>query len=256
MKKHFTIIVLFTLVINAIYAQKFELSPKDRPLYKVHKADSKITVDGKLNDKAWKKAEARDYNFFYLTNGKKEEQKTTFRMLWDEKNIYIHYDLEDKYINSAETKRDGAPYLDDCTEIFLIPAPNGENIHYCFEINVNKAINDLIFVNNFYGGKKAAIKAYNPEFELEVTVDGTINDNTDIDKGWTMELAIPHAAFNGTTNQFPIKKGSQWAFLALRQIRDDNNIGRRVISTIFPVDNIKEKDVHQPDMFGLMEFVD
>lgn len=256
MKNLFLTAIAFTSIFTCgVSAQKKELSLEQRPIYKVHKATSKIKIDGKLKDVAWFDAETRTFDHFYLTSNDSEKQKTNFRMLWDKDYIYIHYDLQDKFINAAETKRDGAPYLDDCTEIFLTPAPSAENIHYCFEINVNKAINDLVFVNNFNGGN-AVVRQYNPDFKLGVDVKGTINDNTDIDKGWSMELAIPHAAFAGSTSKSPIAIGSKWAFLALRQIRDNNNIGKRVMSTIFPVDNIKEKDVHQPEMFGLLEFVD
>ncbi|NIJ45198.1 hypothetical protein FHR24_001637 [Wenyingzhuangia heitensis] len=257
MNKFISFLIVSTIAISCKTKPSYtsNLSLKDRPVYKVHKATSKITVDGKLDDEAWKQATATNFDYFYLTNGKEEEQKTTFRMLWDEENIYVHYDLEDKFINAKETKRDGAPYLDDCIELFLTPAPNGENIHYCFEINPYKAVNDLVFVNNFHQGKNAAIRTFNPDIELEVTIKGTLNNNNDIDEGWTLEMAIPHSIFNNVSTQYPVALGSQWAFLALKQIRDDNNVGRRVVSTIFPVDNIKEKDVHQPEMFGLLEFV-
>lgn len=252
----YLLLPLIVLFASCNSTHKGKISLTNRPIYKVHKASSNITIDGKLEDLSWEKAEAKTFDYYYLTEKEEEKQKSTFRMLWDEKNIYIHYDFEDKYINAAETKRDGAPYLDDCGEIFLIPAPNGENIHYCFEINPNKAVNDLVYVNDFYNGENVAIRSFDPAIQVEVTINGTLNNNTDIDKGWTLEMAIPHNTFNAVANQFPIQKGSQWAFLALRQLRDDNNIGRRMMSTIFPVDDVKEKDVHQPAMFGLLEFVD
>ncbi|MDO6739172.1 carbohydrate-binding family 9-like protein [Wenyingzhuangia sp. 2_MG-2023] len=254
--KRYLLLPIIVFFVSCTSSHKSKLSLKERPLYKVHKANSELVIDGKLDDTAWEKAEARTFDYYYLTDKEEEKQKTTFRMLWDEKYLYVHYDLNDKFINAAETKRDGAPYLDDCAELFLIPAPNGENIHYCFEINPNKAINDLVFVNDFYQGQNVAIRAFNPDFKLEVAINGTLNNNSDIDKGWSLEMAIPHETFNAVSNEFPIKKGSQWAFLALKQIRDDENIGRRVMSTLFPVENVKEKDVHQPSMFGLLEFVD
>ena len=45
-------------------------------------------------------------------------------------------------------------------------------------------------------------------------------------------------------------------FLALRQDRNTIEGDNRSITTIFPVENIEIKDVHQPDMFGLLELVE
>lgn len=255
MKLNLTLIAFITTTLFFVNAQNKKLDLSERPLYQNHKANTSINVDGVMNEGAWKEAEVRTFNNFYFTKNKEEEQKTTFRMLWDEKNIYLFYESNDKFINAAETKRDGAPYLDDCAEVFFIPAPEVENLHYCFEVNVNKAKNDLVWVNNFQGNNNAIIKQYNPEFKVEVKINGTLNNNTDIDKGWTMEMAIPHDAFKGSTNLHPIQLGNKWAFIALRQYRDINKIGRRCMTTLFPVYHI-EKDVHQPEMFGLMEFVD
>ncbi|MGY5353128.1 carbohydrate-binding family 9-like protein [Wenyingzhuangia sp. IMCC45533] len=250
-------IILFALLatITVTNGQTKKLDISERPLYKNHKANSAILVDGKLDDTAWGEAEVRTFEYFYLTQNKKEEQKTTFRMLWDDQNIYLFYESDDKYVNAAETKRDGAPYLDDCAEVFFIPAPQVENIHYCFEVNVNEAKNDLVWVNNFERNNNAVIKQYNPEFKVAVKINGTLNNNTDVDKGWSMEMAIPHDAFKGATNLHPIQLGNKWAFIALRQFRDVDEIGRRAMTTLFPVYHI-EKDVHQPEMFGLMEFVE
>ena len=43
----------------------------------------------------------------------------------------------------------------------------------------------------------------------EVTVDGTINDNSDTDKGWKMEIAIPLILFDGVGKDSPVKAGNQ-----------------------------------------------
>ncbi len=254
MKKLLYILIITAFLISSCKPTKKKLSLEERPLYKTHKATSKIIIDGKL-DKVWEQAELRTFDYFYLTEKKEDKQKTTFRMLWDDENIYLFYQAKDQFINAAETKRDGAPYLDDCAEVFFIPAPEVENIHYCFEMNVNKAKNDLVWVNNFQRNNSIVIKEYNPEFKVEVKINGSLNNNTDIDKGWTMEVAIPHKAFRGATKFHPIKQGNKWAFLALRQYRDVSEIGKRSMTTLFPIYHI-EKDVHQPEMFGLMEFVD
>lgn len=237
--------------------QEYKLSLEDRPIFKVHKSSREIVADGKMNEKDWGKSEARSFEYIYNAEKPDDAQKTKFRMLWDEENIYLFFECEDKFINARETKRDGMPFFDDCAEIFFTPAPVSSNTHICFEVNIFKAVNDLVYVNNFNQGNGLPVKGYNPEnVKIGVHINGTVNDNSDIDKGWTMEFAIPKEAFLGADRHYPIKAGNKWAFLALRQGRNEVEGQRRVTSTIFPVENFKEKDVHQPNMFGLMEFVD
>ncbi|WP_010135244.1 carbohydrate-binding family 9-like protein [Ochrovirga pacifica] len=233
-----------------------ELSLTDRPVYKVHKVKQAPVIDGVIDLKEWEHAETVSFDYYYLTENEQEQQPTQYRMLWDDENIYVSFQMEDRFINAKETQRDGAPYLDDCVELFLIPSPSAADVHICFEINPNKAVNDLVYVNNFHNGKNAPIRSFDPEITVEVSIQGTVNNNKDLDKGWALEMAIPVKTFRGIASQYPVAKGSQWAFLALKQMRDVDAIGRRMMSTLFPVENIKEKDVHQPNMFGLLMFVE
>ena len=232
-----------------------KLSLGEQSIFKVSKSIDSIIIDGKMNEASWKKAESRMFNYIYRVEKPADKQKTTFRMLWDQTNLYLFYQFEDKYLTARETKRDGEPYLDDCAEIFIIPVPDSLDTHFGFELNMYKAVNDILYFNNYYKGENVGLKTFNPEFRSEVTYVGTINDNSDIDQGWTMEIEIPIAVF-GFLGQFePVQEGNRWAFLAVRQDRNEIEGERRVTSTIFPIYDIN-KDVHQPNRFGLMEFVD
>ncbi|OEJ99082.1 hypothetical protein A8C32_07860 [Flavivirga aquatica] len=165
-------------------AQEYKLSLEERPLYKAKKTNTKIVIDGKMDEEVWEKSEARTLDYHYLTQTPTDKQKTASRMLWDNKTIYLFYKSEYKYLTANEKNRDSKPYLDDCAEIFFIPVPNSLNMHFCFEINLYKAKNDLVFINNYYDNKNATIKAYNPDYKVE-------------------------NAFKGSTNLYPIKKGTK-----------------------------------------------
>lgn len=232
-----------------------KLSLGEQPIFKVNKTQGPITVDGKMNEEIWQKTEARKIDYFYKVEKEDDAQETTYRMLWDDQNLYAFFECKDKYITARETARDGQPYFDDCAEIFIIPAADSLDTHFGFELNLFKASNDFIYFNGFFDGKDAVLKTFNPDFEVEVTVDGTINDNSDIDKGWTMEFKIPLAVFSALGEIVPVSNGNKWAFLAIRQDRNDAEGDRRSTSTIFPIYDIS-KNVHQANRFGLMEFVE
>lgn len=253
-KKLFAFVLTILLMMPLGYAQKNkQLSLGEQETYKAIKNKGKIDVDGKLNEAIWKKTEARSLAHFYNVEKPNDQQNTKFRMAWDDENLYVFFECEDEYITAREKNRDGAPYFDDCAEIFLIPAPDSLNMHFGFELNLYKTANDFIFINDLNKGERVVVKAYNPDYKVAVSVNGTLNDNSDLDTGWTMEMAIPLSVFNGVGYSF-IAEGVQWAFLAVRQDRNDAEGDRRSTSTIYPIYDIS-KNVHQPNRFGLVEFV-
>lgn len=232
-------------------AQK-ELVIGEQPVYKVAKAKGPIAADGKMDEEAWKSAEVVTFDYFFRRDEPLEKQKTEFRMLWDEQNIYLFYTCEDTSITARETGYDGRPYLDDCAEFFCLPVPDSLYMHFGFEVNVTKAKYDYIVLWQF-NNRNVFIPDYNPGYEVGVTMDGTLNNDTDTDKGWTMEYVIPMSVFRGFNTRNLV--GTQWAFQAVRQDRNAVDDRFRSTSTLFPTYDIA-LDVHPPNRFGLMEFTD
>ncbi len=249
--KKLSLMLVVLIPVFSVKAQGF----KERSIFKVSRANESIVIDGKMNETIWSKTEVRSFNYTYNKTKKDDEQKSSFRMLWDDKNLYVFFDFEDKYLTVRETKRDGAPFFDDCAEIFIIPVPEQLNTHFGFELNLNKASNDFIYFNNYYNNTNIALKSFNPDFKAEITYSGTVNDNSDIDKGWTMEMEIPLSVFGFLGEFVPVKKGNKWTLLGLRQDRNDAEGDRRSTSTLFPIADFS-KNVHEPTDFGLMQFVD
>lgn len=222
--------------------------------FKVSKATKKIRVDGKL-DADWKQTEVGQFGHHYRDESASDRQSGTFRMLWDEENLYVFFECEDRFITARETTRDGQPYFDDCAEIFLIPAPAPLDMHLGLEVNLYKASNDFLFLTDFNNGNYVAVKSWNPDFNVAVAIDGTVNDNSDSDRGWSMEFAIPLKLFIGIDKFSPVSPGNKWAFQAVRQDRNDPTGNRRAWSTLYPLSK-DNPSVHDPEYFNLLEFVE
>ncbi len=247
------LIFLISIISAAQSIEKIVLG--EQPVYFVTKTDSPVIIDDKMTEAIWKNAEARNLNNFYKVEKPDDKQQTTFRMVWDDKNIYVFFHFEDKFITAREKNRDGQPYHDDCGEIFMIPAPDSLDSHFGFELNLYKASNDFVYFNNYYDGKDYVLKAFNPTFEVETFYDGTVNDNSDEDKGWSLEMAIPFSTFESMKTLPPVKNGTQWAFMAVRQDRNELESDRISTSTLFPISDFS-KGLHQSKHFGLMQFVE
>lgn len=252
--KHLFFTVSGIFIFTKMHAQQNEkLVLGDHPMFYATKTDMPIVVDGKMNESIWKNTPSTTLDYFYRVEKPEDEQQTTFRMLWDTEYLYLFYEMKDKFLNAREVNRDGAPYFDDCAEIFLIPAPESLDTHFGFEINIYKASNDFIFFNDYYQNNHVVFHPFNPKFDVEVSYQGTLNDNSDIDQGWTMELAIPLSSFGTFANVVPVKKGAQWAFILVRQDRNEKDGNKRVTSTNFPIYDIA-KTTHQPNHFGIVTF--
>jgi hypothetical protein len=244
---------IFFLTGLTLFSQEKQFVIGQQPLYKVAKATGPIVVDGKMDEATWKNADAKSFDYFYRADKPVEKQKSQFRMLWDDENLYLFYQFEDTSLTARETKPDGRPYLDDCVEFFCLPIPDSLNFHFGFEINITKAPYDYVMLWSYYNNRHFFVPGYNPSYKFEVVYDGTINNDKDKDKGWQMELAIPISCFSNFAGR--PKAGQKWAFQAVRQDRNFVDDRFRSTSTLYPIYDIK-KDVHQPNRFGIMEFAD
>ncbi len=233
----------------AVYSQNNTINsnPKEAAL-QVNKTSSKITIDGRADEASWQNAKAHSFENFYKFEKPSDKQNSRFKMLWDEEHIYFFFECDDQFITAREQNQDGEPYFDDCAEIFLIPKDAKINMHLRYEVNLYKSSNDFVFINDIYDNENFVVKSFNPDFDVEVTVNGSINDNSDIDKGWTMEFAIPISNFHINEPTTPIQEGAKWAFLALREERNDPMSNRRSTSTLFTL-KPENQNVHYPKSF-------
>ena len=95
--------VLFLLVFAGCSEKKVQEGPvfskqisgeeKGFPSYSVTRTTVPIVIDGKLDEADWKRAEERTMLDAYT--GGETPQKSTFRMLWDDKFLYVGVYFED-----------------------------------------------------------------------------------------------------------------------------------------------------------------
>ncbi|MBN2863776.1 MAG: carbohydrate-binding family 9-like protein [Bacteroidales bacterium] len=249
-------VVIFVITNLSLYSQtEKQLVTGQQPVYKVSRAKEPITVDGKMDEASWQNAEVRAFEYFYRSDKEPEKQNTEFRMLWDNENLYLFYKCQDTSLTAREKEFDARPYMDDCAEFFCVPVPDSIYFHFGFELNIIKAAYDFVVLWRYYNNRTIFLRSYNPVYKTEVTYDGTLNDDTDKDKMWQMELAIPFSAFSDFHLVSRPKAGVRWAFQAVRQDRNFVSDRFRSTSTLFPIYDIR-KDVHQPSRFGLLEFSD
>ena len=193
---------------------------KEIPHYTALKISSSSTlqIDGRLDEEAWRKVE-RSSSFRDLITGNKTIHETRAAVLWDDEYLYVAYWVEEPNLQATLTKRDAPIYQNNDVELFIA----GRDGYYEFEINSFGTIYEVFFlweeayksagynkmpefdlnkegVKKFYGvgykphprGTRYGFWNWDfPGLKSAVYLDGTVNDDTDRDRGWTVELALP-----------------------------------------------------------------
>jgi len=162
-------------------------------------------IDGRLDDEAWTKAEP--IILVDTVTGKPVTKRTVAKMCWDDIHLYISFECEDEDIWGTFTKHDEWVFTEEVVEAFLCPTCD---INRYFEINVSPRNvvfdGDLQLVNGQHPGVAAMMGWDCKDLRTAVVVDGTLDDRTDKDRGWTVEMAIP---FESLRRQTP-KPGERW----------------------------------------------
>jgi len=114
-------------------------------------------------------------------------------MAWDSTALYVAARLEEPHLWATLTRRDTIIYLDNDFELFL--DPDGDTHHYYeLEINALGTVWDLLLERPYRDGDPAVTAWDIAGLRSAVRVRGTLNDPSDRDSGWTVELAIPWEA--------------------------------------------------------------
>ena len=140
----------------------------------------------------------------------KPRLRTRAKMLWDDTYFYIAAQLNEPHVWGTLTKHDSIIFLDNDFEVFIDPA--GSNHNYGeFEINALNTGWDLLLKKPYRDGGPADIGWEIPGLKTAVHIDGTLNDPRDVDKGWSVEIAMPWAVLGKLSKQpAPPRNGDQW----------------------------------------------
>ncbi|MEO6686763.1 MAG: carbohydrate-binding family 9-like protein [Dyadobacter sp.] len=148
-------------------------------------------MDGKLDEKSWQNA-GWTSSFVDIEGQKKPLplQNTQVKMLWDKKYLYIAAVLDEEHIWAYQNKKDQIVYLENDFEVFIDPDNNTDN-YYELEINALNNSFDLFLPKPYKKGGQPVLNWDIKNLRSAVLIEGTINDGTDKDKRWTLEIAIP-----------------------------------------------------------------
>ena len=205
---------LLVLLIGAAAALRAAdiISAKTFPKsYIAYKTAKPLKIDGKLDDASWLAVPWTD-EFVDIEGNLKPppRYRTRAKMLWDDGFFYIGAELEEPHVWATLTKRDTVIYNDNDFEVFI--DPNGDSHEYYeFEMNALNTVWDLLLPKPYKDGGRA-VESWNIDgLKTAVHVRGTLNNPSDTDSGWSVEIAMPWRALQEYAHR-PVlpREGDQW----------------------------------------------
>ncbi|WP_018613617.1 carbohydrate-binding family 9-like protein [Segetibacter koreensis] len=215
--------------------------------YWCRKIEKGIEINGDLNKPEWSNCE-KSGRFVDMVTGEPGLFDTRSAALWDDENLYIAFWAEEPFVAATQKERDSIVFLENDLEVFI----DGGDCYYELEVNALNTVYEVFFIwkdaykkgcrfdvaefdvfkekamtfggdydrsgESFWWGRNPrglrwAFLDYDmPGLKTAVKVDGKINDPGHVDKGWTLEIAIPWKSMKWLANgkSLPPKEGDIW----------------------------------------------
>ena len=249
------------------------------------RAAGPIAVDGRLDEESWKLA-PRSPRFVDMVTERPASLDTRAAALWDDDYLYVGFWLEEPDVWATYTERDSMICHENDVEVFI----GGKDAYYEFELNALGTIMERFYIwqdaylsagydqipefdllgtelvdtlgGSWSGfrhprGRRWAFREWDmPGLKWAVHVDGTINDGSDIDRGWTAEIAFPWQGLDHLADgrSLPPDDGDVWRldFSRFQWIRD----GETRICPGWVWSSHGYYDSHIPDRFTYVHLSD
>jgi hypothetical protein len=212
-----------------------------------------------MDERAWQAAPWTD-DFMDIAGGPTPRFRTRARMLWDDENLYIGAELQEPHVRGTLSKRDTVIFHDNDFEVFIDPDGDSHE-YYEMEMNALNTVWDLFLERPYRDGGSPRDSWDIAGLRTAVHVRGTINNPSDADTGWTVEIAMPWRALGEYAHRpIPPRVGDQWRINFSRvewtcEVID--GVERTVKGT--KEDNWVWSpqgliDMHWPEMWGYLQF--
>jgi len=199
-----------------------QMMPAPPAVYHCLRTPQPPLVDGNLEKPVWQKA-PRSSRFVDLVSGQPAPLETRIAALWDEACFYLAFWVEEPDVQAHFTRRDSFLWLENDVEVFIA----GPDCYYELQLNALGTIYEVFYIwqqalkrGSFFDrpefdlythevdvlggyqdssrwgrhprGKRWAFLDWDfPGLKWAVRVEGSLNDSSDLDRGWTVELAFP-----------------------------------------------------------------
>ncbi len=224
-------------------------------------ASAPLQIDGNLDEESWKAAPWTE-DFVDIEGVKKPlpRFRTRAKMLWDNDNFYIAAELFEPHLQGNITEHDAVIFQDNDFEVFIDPDSDNHE-YYELELNTLNTTWDLFMPRPYKDGGGAENQWEFSGLKTGVHLNGSLNDPSDQDSSWSVEIAIPWSAFSTQSHRVaPPQNGKKWRIDFSRVQWQFESVDGKYKK----VPNTKEDnwvwspqgiiDMHRPERWGFVQF--
>ena len=251
-----------------LWSQPYEGYEFNPETYVAYQSIAALEIDGKLEEESWQKAPWSN-DFVDIEADRAPVApiwQTHVKMLWDDDYLYIGAEMIEPNIWATYTERDAVIYHENDFEVFIDPDGDAHN-YYELEINALGTVWDLILLKPYRDGGPA-LNAWDIRgLKSGVHLDGTLNDPSDRDEKWSVELAFPWKILKEAAqpNRRP-EDGAQWRINFSRvqwKIKAENGVyvretnpdtGKTSAEFNWVWSEQGKIAMHQPETWGYVQF--
>ena len=216
------------------------------PVVESLQTSARMTLDGVLDEPAWNTAQKLHLKNNASGEAIEDESFSSYALVThDTENLYIAFVNRDRHMWSTFENRDDHLWENEVVEVFI---DTDADLSTYVELEV--APTNVVF-DSFITDTLNIDLVVTPRFELAgwktaISAEGTVNDSTDIDTGWTVEMSMPfHSLLADYT---PARLGSYaWKINFYRIDRDADGPRSYAWSPTY-------KRFHTPSRFGTIVF--
>jgi len=234
--------------------------------YIVYHTFAPIDIDGKMDEENWHYPPwTPPFMDIVSESMPKPRFQTRVKMLWDDEYLYIAAEVEEPDLCATLTQRDAVIFHDNDFEVFIDPDGDTHN-YYELEINALNTVWDLFLLKPYRDGDKVALNSWDIQgLRTAVQLNGTLNDPSDKDVGWTVEMALPWKVLGEFADFVPPREGEIWRMNFSRVEWKHDVVNGQYIKQKNEKGNPLPEDnwvwspqglvaMHYPEMWGYVEF--
>lgn len=178
--------------------------------YVVYHVDVPPVIDGNINELVWQQVNwTKEFVDIEGRDKPKPPLATQVKMLWDDSCLYIAAQLTEPQVWASLKKHDEIVFHDNDFEFFIDPG-NATQPYFEVEVNPFNTIFDLLLTRAYRDGGSPVASWDVPNLRSAVKIQGTINDPSDKDEGWTIEMAVPLKALTTNLRSQRPQDGTIW----------------------------------------------
>ena len=178
--------------------------------YVVYHVDHPPVIDGNINEQVWQRVNwTKEFVDIEGRDKPKPPLATKVKMLWDDSCLYIAAQLTEPQIWASIKKHDAVVFQDNDFEFFIDPSGSTQP-YYEVEVNPFNTIWDLLLTRAYRDGGTSVSSWDVPNLKSAVKIQGTLNNPSDKDEGWTVEMAIPIKALIVNSRSQHLQDSTIW----------------------------------------------